>query len=152
MTFTDLHDLPLSAYRSRIFSCCSSYYCSPSSKAEEHTASIYIFYIHYYILTDWINVRGMIFYVWLALCPFRSLYLAGPPFIYLSILSWGIPSSRKPSRCSSPLLYLLIIIPATLDDDCSLVSPCLDCELWGRAWGPLGLTEDMMENGAQIFV
>lgn len=53
MTFTDLHDLPLSAYHSRIFSCCSSYYCSPSSKAEEHTASIYIIYTLLY--TDWLN-------------------------------------------------------------------------------------------------
>ena len=65
----DIHSLawPTSAYCSRIFSCCSSYYCSPSSKAADHAASIYyiyiytIYYIYYYILIDWINVGGMIF-------------------------------------------------------------------------------------------
>ena len=61
--------------------------------------------LYSYMLTDWINVGGMIFSVWLAFCPFCFLHLAGPPLIYLSILSWGIPSSRKPSRCSSSLLW-----------------------------------------------
>lgn len=47
---------------------------------QKSTLLPYILYIHYYILTDWINVRGMIFYVWLALCPFCFLHLAGSPF------------------------------------------------------------------------
>lgn len=97
------------------------------------------------ILTDWINIEWT-YFVWLGHCWFCSLWLAGPPFIYFSVLCWGIPSSWKPSRDStsllwgrSPWLYSLIIILATLYGDGLLVYPQLDYEcFWGIGgahWG-----------------
>lgn len=90
-----------------------------------------------YVCMEWLNTCQMnALFVWLGLCSF-CFHLSGPPFIYLSILCWGIPSSWKPSLSStsllwvwSPWLYVLIIALATLYGDYLLVCPWLDCELF----------------------